>query len=153
MRSDYNSQAFTPEEVKQGLHIKLINTLLDYNVNSETHYNDIHITSDGYCMIVEWVNNGYEYGYSKYQLLSEDDYIYTRVDFPDGHYDYVPSDEKDIVLQQWINNHPEWKQNDYGTWYYDVSYFKEDDYDVNDIKEDDTNNKQMSIEDFGVTIE
>lgn len=143
MRSDYNSQAFTPEEVEKGLHLKLLNTLLDYNINSQEYYNDIHITSDGYCVIIEWVTNSFEYGGSEYKLLGEDDAIYTRVDFPDSSYDYVPSDEKDIALQEWVNNNPNWKQNNYGTWYYD-------DFDECE-KEDD--NKQMSIEDFGVTIE
>ena len=43
MAKDYNSQAFTPEEVKKGLHLDLISYLLDYNSKADGYFNDIHI--------------------------------------------------------------------------------------------------------------
>ena len=54
MSEKYNSMAFTPEEVKKGLHLKLLNTLLDLNAAREdASYNDIHIWSDSYCTIID----------------------------------------------------------------------------------------------------
>ena len=54
MEREYNYQAFTPKEVKQGLHTDLIQMLLKYNEKSDEHFMDIHITTDGYCLMVEW---------------------------------------------------------------------------------------------------
>lgn len=51
---NYNSQAFTPEEVKAGLMQELLTCLFNYNKKSQDHYMDIHITTDSYCFIVEW---------------------------------------------------------------------------------------------------
>ena len=31
MKTEYNYQSFTPEEVEQGLHLEFLNTLLNYN--------------------------------------------------------------------------------------------------------------------------
>ena len=55
-----NSVAFTPEEVEQNLHMDLITYLLSYNQKSKSSYFDIHITSDGFCTIVEFVNLTYD---------------------------------------------------------------------------------------------
>ena len=49
----YNSEAFTPEEVEKGSHLKLLNCLFDLNKNLDNGHYDIHITSDGYCLIIE----------------------------------------------------------------------------------------------------
>ena len=46
-----NSMAFTPEE-KENLK-KLIKFLVE-DYDSDEYYNEIHITTDGYCTIVEW---------------------------------------------------------------------------------------------------
>lgn len=53
MKREYNSEAFTPEEVAKGLHQKLLNTLLEISKEQEDSHYDIHITSDGYCLIIE----------------------------------------------------------------------------------------------------
>ena len=62
---EYNYQAFTPEEVEQGLHLDLLNYLLDHNKKNETQYYDIHITSDGYCTIIEWTDVMYDNKYGQ----------------------------------------------------------------------------------------
>ena len=49
-----NKMAFSPEEVKEGLHKTLLDYLLDYNAKSNDWMNDIHVTTDGYCTIVCW---------------------------------------------------------------------------------------------------
>jgi len=50
----YNSMAFVPEELEKGMPQKLIQTLFELNQMSEYHFNEIHITTDTYCTIVEW---------------------------------------------------------------------------------------------------
>ena len=72
----YNHMAFVPEDVKKGMVNKLIKTLLEMNEKSEEHYNDIHITSDSYCTIVEWVWAPIDKSYGgEFQFVDEDEYI------------------------------------------------------------------------------
>lgn len=73
---NYNSMSFVPKEVDQGLHTDLINYLLHYNKESEGHYNDIHITTDGYCLIIEWSNVPYhgQWG-GKFEFVDEDEFV------------------------------------------------------------------------------
>ena len=63
--ADYNSQSFTPEEVEQGLMSDLLNYLLDHNKKAKEQYYDIHITTDGYCTIVEWTDVNYDMEYDE----------------------------------------------------------------------------------------
>ena len=80
MDKEYNSMAFTPKEVEKGLHLGLLSFLLDYNSKSEDHYNDIHITTDGYCTIIEWSHNpfsdewGGKFVYRTFEELEEEYY-------------------------------------------------------------------------------
>ena len=72
----YNYMAFIPEEVEKGLHLDLIKTLLDINNKSEDHFNEIHITTDSYCTIVEWVYIPIDRSYGgKFEFIDEDEYI------------------------------------------------------------------------------
>lgn len=116
--SEVNSVGFTPEEVKKGLHLDLINYLLDYNKKSEHHFNEIHITSDGYCLIVEWVNNNYEYmAYNGFKYVDEDHRIFKRVEFPDNHSEYLDDDEENEAIEEWIKDNPGWEKDRYGMWH------------------------------------
>ena len=59
----FNEEAFTPEEIEKGAHIELINTLLKLDTMAEdgnSAFHDIHICSDGYCLVVQWCRNGNE---------------------------------------------------------------------------------------------
>ena len=67
----YNSMAFTPEEVARGQHLKLLKTLFELNADKEdASYNDIHIWSDGYCTIIDWVDYNPVFGGGKFEFVS-----------------------------------------------------------------------------------
>lgn len=85
MERRYNETAFTPEEVDRGAHLDLIKYLLSYNEKAEHRYNDIHITSDGYCTIVQWVDCDYECDdTAKFRFVDEDQYVMTEYRLPDN---------------------------------------------------------------------
>lgn len=117
---EYNSQAFTPEEVKKGLHLDLLNYLLDHNKKNETQYYDIHITSDGYCTIIEWTDISYnqEYGQEgKFEFVPADGYVMIEKTFPDNHTELC-YDEEDYKerLEEFLKENPGWVKTSYGTW-------------------------------------
>ena len=117
MSKDYNSQAFTPEEVKKGLHLDLIKYLLDYNQKAEGYFNDIHIDTDGYCVIVEWVTESYKDACSSFEFVDEDEVVLKIVKFPDGSYDYVEDqDEANDRFQLWLHENPGLEKGPYGGW-------------------------------------
>ena len=117
---DYNSQAFTPEEVKKGLHLDLLNYLLDHNKKNETQYYDIHITTDGYCTIIEWadVNYNQEYGpEGKFEFVPADGYVMIEKIFPDNHTELCYSEEDyQERLDEFLKENPGWVKTHYGTW-------------------------------------
>ena len=109
-----NEQSFTPTEVEEGLHLDLIKHLLDYNKKSKDHYNEIMITTDGYCTIIEWVNLPYhkEWG-GHYEYIDEDknEHVVVKYRLPDGSYiDIEPGTEKE-VLEDWLKDNPGWEKN------------------------------------------
>jgi len=118
---DFNEKAFTPEEVELGLHLDLINHLLDYNKKATDYFYDIHITSDGYCTIVEWVDKSFNGDYDEqgFRHLNYDEVIMKEVRFPDNHIEYLFADEADEKLNEWIKENPDYKQNIFGIWYKD----------------------------------
>ena len=72
----YNCMAFIPEEVDKGMVIDLINYLLDANKKSIDHFNEIHISTDSYCTIVEWIWKPLDNSYGgEFQFVDEDEYI------------------------------------------------------------------------------
>ena len=117
---DYNSQAFTPEEVKKGLHLDLLNYLLDHNKKNETQYYDIHITTDGYCKIIEWTDISYnqEYGpEGKFEFVPADSYVMIEKTFPDNHTELCYSEEDyQERLDEFLKENPGWIKTHYGTW-------------------------------------
>ena len=116
--SKFNSQAFTPEEVKQGLHLDLINYLLNYNSNSKECFNDIHIDNDGYCIIIEWITETYRDALTSFEYVGEDEVVLKIVKFPDGSYDYVEDqDEANDRFQLWLHENPDWERDDSGKGY------------------------------------
>ena len=146
-----NSQVFTPEEVKQGLHLDLIKHLLEMNEKSDRHYNQILVNTDGYCTMVEWVQRSYnDDSYDdRFELLEYDDVVMKEVHYPDNHYDYLPRGEVEQAFKEWCEEHPNYKQNQYGVWYNEDEVKALEDF----IKEPDNQPKQMSLEDFGIKIE
>ena len=160
-----NSQGFTPKEVEKGLHLKLINTLLEINKEKENFYNQIMIDTDGYCLIVNWVERSYNGDFNtRFELLEDDDVVMREVHFPDNHYEYLFPNDVDEILNAWLKEHPNYKQNQYGMWYNENERVA---WDTNKIEEQNNWNpngiegtsdttitaKQMSLEDFGIKIE
>jgi hypothetical protein len=114
----YNSQTFTPEEVKQGLHLNLINYLLDYNSKAKDYFNDIHIDSDGYCTIIEWVQESLTDATTSFEFVDYDETVLKIVKFPDNSYDYVEDqDEANDRFQLWLHENPGWEKDGNGGWY------------------------------------
>ena len=114
-----NSVAFAPEDVQKNLHIDLINYLLSFNQKSEDSFFDIHITSDGFCTIVEFANltRGINDTSEGFVYMDEDHYLLKRVNFPDGHYDYFDDNEAEDVFNNWLADHPGWEKDEFGRWY------------------------------------
>ena len=113
-----NSQAFTPEEVAKGLHLKFIGHLLEISNEMEKCYFDIHITSDGYCTIVEWVDVLYDEREceDRFEFVKYNQVIMQELDFPDRHTEYCFPEEADERIAEWHREHPEWVKTSYGTW-------------------------------------
>ena len=111
-----NSQAFKPEEVKKGLLKDFLTMLLTISSKFEDSYYDIHITTDGYCIIVEWVDCFYNYPSDQFKLVTENQAVMTELRYPDDSYEYVFPEEVDEKFQEWHKAHPEWIQTPCGTW-------------------------------------
>ena len=111
MKTEYNNMAFTPEEVKAGLFQKFLDTLMHYNANSDQHYCDIHITTDGYCTILEWENVPYNHEWGgSFQYVQEDEYVMHELELPDG--TYVRSTNKiedKEIIDDFIAEHPDYQ--------------------------------------------
>ena len=114
-----NSVAFSPEDVQKNLHIDLINYLLSFNQKSEDSFFDIHVTSDGFCTIVEFVNltRGINDTSEGFVYMDEEHYLLKRVNFPDNSYDYFDDDVAEEALKNWLADHPGWKKDEFGRWY------------------------------------
>lgn len=115
---EYNSMAFTPEEVERGQHLKLLQTLFELNADKEdASYNDIHIWSDGYCTIIDWVDYNPEFGTGRFEFVPCDGYILREFQFPDNHYEmFSDEDEFNEALKEWLKDNPGWVKTSYGTW-------------------------------------
>ena len=115
-----NYRAFTPEEVKKGLFNDLLDYLLNHNKKNNDRYYDIHITTDGYCSIVEWVECNYndEYGDNRhFRLIDYDEVVMKEVIMPDNSIQYaVDDDHAKELLDDFLKENPNYKKNEYGQW-------------------------------------
>ncbi len=119
MKREYNSQAFTPEEIEAGLLQDLLNYLLNYNQKCKSGYYDIHIWSDSYCTIVDWVDINYEFDgeEGKFEFVPSNGQVMLEYSFPDNHYEHFYSEEEyQESLQEWLKENPGWVKTPYGTW-------------------------------------
>lgn len=120
MKREYNYQAFTPEEVEKGLHLDLLNYLLEHNKKNENQYYDIHITTDGYCTIIEWTDISYSQKYGpegKFEFVPHNGRVMLEFAFPDNHTELC-YDEEDYEerLGGFLKENPGWVKTSYGTW-------------------------------------
>ena len=118
--SSYNSKAFTPEEVEKGLHLDLINYLLEYNKKSSECYEDIHITNDTYCTIVEWcdVSCDNEFSSGKFEFVDENQAVINCIKFPDNHVEYLEDNEAESRANEWLEENKE----EFGNWEFNNNY-------------------------------
>lgn len=120
MKREYNSQAFTPEEIKAGLLQDLLNYLLSYNQKCKSGYYDIHIWSDGYCTIVDWIDINFEFRgeEGEFEFVPSNGQVMLEYSFPDNHYEqFYNEEEYQERLQEWLKENPGWEKTEYGTWY------------------------------------
>ena len=113
-----NYMTFSRKDQDKGLHLKLINTLLEFNKESDDHYVEILVRNE-YCdiLVVEWVENFYNDNdfNTHYKPISSDQYVMMEYEFPDGHYEYVESYEQgNELLQEWLKENPGWEKTQYG---------------------------------------
>ena len=119
MKTEYNSKAFTPEEVEEGLLADLLKYLVDHNKKCESGFYEILITSDSYCTIVEWVDIDYKYEWEegRFRYVPSNGYIMLEYSFPDNHYEMYESEEEyNEALKAWLEENPGWVKNSYGIW-------------------------------------
>lgn len=115
----YNSQAFTPEQVDNGELQDLLNYLLAFNNKSKKSYMDIHITSDGYCIIVEWCEINWEFREEcgKFEFIDSGEIVMQERYFPDNHCELCyGEDHYQQRLKEWLEEHPGWTKTVWGTW-------------------------------------
>ena len=113
-----NEQVFTPDEVKKGLHLKLIGALLEMDKDRKDSHFDIRLSTDGYCTIVQWCDVSDDAGCYGFRFIDSDEVVMREYRFPDDHYEYLcDDDEYDVRLAEWLKKNPSWKKNDYGIWY------------------------------------
>jgi len=120
MSRNYNYQAFTPEEVKKGLLNDLLNYLLEHNKKNDEQYYDIHITTDGYCSIVEWTDVQYDDKFGeqgRFRFVDSNEVVMLERYFPDNHSEMC-WDEEDYQerLKKFLEENPGWVKGPFGNW-------------------------------------
>ena len=105
---DFNRQYFSDKDVKEGLHIKFIQFLLD-NFESKEYRVDMHVYhEDCGAIVVEWIRPLWKYvdDLGSFKFVDCDEDVMKEVQFPDGHYDYAHSNlEADEMLERWKREH------------------------------------------------
>lgn len=121
MKTEYNSMSFSREAMKEGLHLELIKYLVNYHLNNDYHFNDVHITTDGETLIVEWEQVPYDHSFGgSFQYVEEDCLVMRDLDLPDGGNTFIPQDDDpEEYLKEWLKEHPGWKRSAYGHWVFE----------------------------------
>lgn len=110
-----NSMVYGSEE--KTLALDCIKWLLDYNEKSNKYFNDIHLTTDGTCLIVEWVTRPYDNSYGgEFKYVEEDQAVLQELRLPDNTTRWVFPEEEKEVLEEFLKENPEYYQNQYGHW-------------------------------------
>lgn len=115
MERKYNYMSFTPEEAEACA--ELLATLLHINALDKDHYNDVHITTDGYCTIVEWawVPHNHAYG-GQFKYVDEDQETCLARALPDGTLFHFDNEwEYEEALVQFLRDNPNYVR-DGGRW-------------------------------------
>ena len=72
--TNLNTAVFSSEQVQNGLMTKLLTVLLEQNSTDNTSFNEIRITSDGECQVVNWINH------PKNSFFEEGEFVYVSGD-------------------------------------------------------------------------
>ena len=115
----YNEIALTPEEVDKGLLIEWIKFLTKTSEELEDSYYDIHITSDGYCTIIQFndVRFDSEQESGRFEFVDCDEHVMKEVEMPDGSFEYFLDDEQaNEAIKEFLEEHPNYYKNQYGRW-------------------------------------
>ena len=116
---------FNLEEQKKGLHVKFIETLLEYNRTSTDGYFEILITPAGYedTITIEFIQNYYDRQRDRsdnedhFRAVGPDDHIMFEYQFPDDHFEWVESvEEGEERVAEWLKANPGWIKTEYGRW-------------------------------------
>ena len=113
-----NSMYFNEKDINNGLLTAFITILNKLSYDSKTYYNDIHIKpEDCGAFSVEWSQEPWtgEYG-GGFQYVDEDQEVCTDLEFPDGHFEYVPVGAEEDSIEGWLEENPGWRKNEYGRW-------------------------------------
>lgn len=112
-----NSQAFTPNDIKKGLHIKLVNTLLEISNELEGCTLQIKISSDGYCTLVDWVEKFEDIPGESFELVDEETQeVMEYIRFPDRTGTYCLKEDVVEEKRKWLTDHPGWDIDYTGEW-------------------------------------
>ena len=126
-----NNVYFSGEDIKNGLHVELLNFLLKQSYASDL-YNDIHIKpEDCDAFTIEWSQepwNG-EWG-GGFKYVDEDQAVLTEIMYPDRTYDLV--EDYDEAIKSWSELHPNWHRNEWGIWTEDKPANIDEFYSVDD---------------------
>ena len=126
MTKEYNSMYFSNEEVKKGMHLSLLDTLYKISLASNDTILHIHTYTEEDAVIVEWCQHNPEfedYDQNTFSYIGCDEYIMFAGEMPDKHYEYFHSkDEYQEALNEWLKEHPNYKQNRFGHWYDENEY-------------------------------
>jgi len=120
--SEINKMYFSREAVRAGELNDLLNLLMTQSYGKSEHKNDIHIyAEDCGAFILEWANIPWDKSYGgRFEYIAEGQCIMLEKELPDGTIALVFDEEeyKD-QLTEFLKEHPEYKQNQFGRWYTD----------------------------------
>lgn len=121
MGKNYNSMHFSREDVKNNLHLDLLNTLYKISLSCEGDIIHIHTYTEEGAVIVEWCQHNYDMddiSVNTFSYIDYDECVMMEGRFPDNHYEYFHSEEEyNEVLSEWLKEHPTYKQNQWSQWY------------------------------------
>ena len=98
---------FDKKDVEKGLHLDFIKALLDYSAKSSDRYIDIHVKPEDDAIVVEFINNSYDYKKAEFVEVDEDHAVLKEVIFPDNSSQYMFDEEECDALHLWDNEHPD----------------------------------------------
>lgn len=121
-----NSMYFSNEDIKNNLHTEFLNLLYKISLNSDSGVIHIHTYTELDGIIIEWCQHNEEFddhSTNTFRYIDYDEVVMLEKVFPDNHYEYCFNEsEYKERLDDWLKEHPTYKQNQYGHWYDEREY-------------------------------